>query len=285
MIEEEELTPIPERAKLPSMLTLYRRDLFYVPREEREYLLMPIRAAQSIIAKFPGVTDYLMDFIQVGNLMLQQAMPRRDPVWSEARYKAYVGSCITGALYDHLAWLASVHIPHSTRYNWKQAGRTEELHTLEQHLSWEFLYDQDQYIASTQTNMQAAINLAAQQKVKGLLERVNPAQQQAIKQCYGLEGTGKDEHDHTKVKEAIRRMRNKQAKEEQIAHKVKAPRERVRVQLYICEGIDHEHPRLKWAIERLREQGIEAPTTREIVTFLQKWCMSRLDEAIERGKH
>jgi len=227
------IDPLPENIPLPSMMTLYRRDLMCLSEDEQQLLKIPFKCACVLCAKYPVLWEYVMDFIQEGNVQLIEARSNRDPTWSDTRFQAYVARSASGAMYQYLARTFDIYIPPTVRHRKikkADAREMDRLDTLEHHLSWEQLFE-SWVVIPDQTNMLQAFNKAKRKQIDVFLSRLPTKEQTALRLYYGI---GERVHptseigkilqvkpDHAKilVNQAIKRIRNEEnqpAKELQI---------------------------------------------------------------------
>jgi RNA polymerase sigma factor (sigma-70 family) len=210
---------------LPHMLTLYRQDLSYLQEDERRLLEIPLKVACAFCVKYPYLWQYVMDFVQEGNVQLVEAQANRDPAWSDTRFQGYIARSARGAMYKYIARTRHIYIPPATRLKMKQVGDVRELdqlNKLESHFRWEQLFADTLTILPDQTNMQQAFIAAKQKQVERLLSQLPSKEQIALKLYYGI-----DEHAHRSIEigtilqvaehqakrlvnQAIKRIRNEQ---------------------------------------------------------------------------
>lgn len=172
----------------PNMLKLYEGDVSAYPGS---HLDLPIKVAMSICGKFPSCWDYLMDFIQEGNLELLRCVEvfhQEHPEGDIEHFRNYAASCIRGVIYLYFSRIHPIYIPPGSRQHvFVNQGRNEALAILEQHYSLSELYEHVAQIAEPTNMLQAYCDAKARQ-VEELLTRLSPVEKRVITLRYGLEG-------------------------------------------------------------------------------------------------
>jgi len=181
-------------AQFPNMLKLYESDVKAYPES---HLDLPIKVAMHICGKFPSYWDYLMDFIQEGNLELLRCVEvfnQEHPGGSNEHFRNYAAACIRGVIYVYFSRIGPIYIPHVARQRFVKQEDTDALSILEQHFSWNALYESLTQTAEP-TNMLQAYDAAKTQQIHTLLTCLAPSEKQVILLWYGLEDEGLDPKD------------------------------------------------------------------------------------------
>lgn len=240
----------PLTGTLPHLITLYKRDLSYLPEEELRWLEIPLKVACSFCAKYPAFWEYVMDFIQEGNVQLVKALAIRDPDWTEAEFAGYVGKSAKGAILSYVGRTRSVYISESIHWRTKQRGDARELERMGNvghHFSFEALYD-EMLLIPDQTNMQQAFIAAKREQIESLLAQLSSKEQIAIKLYYGIDGSPQNRTEIGKVihltpkhairliNTAIKRLNNEQQPSFEIRAKDRDERMQTAYQQWLEQG-------------------------------------------------
>jgi len=218
-----EVYPLTANQPLPSMLTLYQRDLHTMqPSPDPRFsacLDLPVKIACGLCSTYPALWPFAMDFVQEGNIQLIEACASCDPDWPLSRFKGYVGKAAKGAMLQYLSRTFDIYIPPTMRHRMvKHRDQQCQVKLLEHHVSWEQLLEHKVDIADT-TTMQVAWNEAKRQRVEDLLSHLPSKEHEALRKYYGLDGnvwTSREiaavlnvQTDHAKllVNTAIKRLR------------------------------------------------------------------------------
>jgi len=223
-MEEEIVPPLAANAKLPSMLTLYRRDLSYLPDGLlKECLFVSVKVACKHCADYPALWDYVMDFVQEGNKEVLEGMQYQGE-WDAEHIKSYVARSAKGTIYQYLARTFDIYIPPTMRHRTLQRKNEQELEhldILEHHVSWESLLEHKVQIPDS-TNMQHAFDRAKRKQVEHLLAYLPVKEREVVALYYGLDGAAQGSteiastyglsRDHIKilVNTAIKRLSGEQ---------------------------------------------------------------------------
>lgn len=223
-----EVYPLTENQPLPSMLTLYQRDLHTMqPSPDPRFsacLDLPVKIACGLCSTYPALWPYALDFVQEGNIQLIEACASCDPGWPLSRFKGYVGKAAKGAMLQYLSRTFDIYIPPSMRHRMvKQRDQQSQVELLEHHASWEQLLEQKVNIPDT-TGTQEAENEAKRQQVEQMLAQLPTKEHEALRKYYGLDGsdwTSREiaavlgvQTDHAKilVNTALKRLKGEEVK-------------------------------------------------------------------------
>jgi RNA polymerase sigma factor (sigma-70 family) len=185
--------PLAENQPLPSMLTLYQRDLHAMqqscdPRFSA-CLDLPVKVACGLCSTYPALWPYALDFVQEGNIQLIEACATCDPSWSLSRFKGYVGKASKGAMLQYLARTFDIYIPPTMRHRMvKKRDQQSQVELLEHHVSWERLLEHKVDIADT-AHVQAAWNNTKRQRKERMLAQLPTKECEALRKYYGLDGS------------------------------------------------------------------------------------------------
>ena len=218
-----EVYPLSENQPLPSMLTLYQRDLHTVQHSAdprfSACLDLPVKIACGLCSTYPALWPFAMDFVQEGNIQLIEACASCDPSWPLSRFKGYVGKAAKGAMLQYLSRTFDIYIPPSMRHRMvKQRDQQSHVEILEHHISWEQLLEHKVDIPDG-TAIQVAWSKAKRQQVEALLSQLPAKECEALRKYFGLDGnawTSREiaaalevQTDHAKilVNTALKRLR------------------------------------------------------------------------------
>jgi len=200
--------------------------------------------------KYPAFWEYVMDFIQEGNVQLAKAFAIRDPGWDDEKFAGYVGKSAKGAILSYIGRTRSVYISSSVKWRTEQTGDERALERLENvghHFSFEALYD-EMLLIPDQTYIQQAFIDAKRKQIESLLAQLSPKEQIALRLYYGIDGPPQNrteigkaiqltpKHAIRMINTAIKRINNEQQPSFEIRAKDRDERMREVYQLWREQG-------------------------------------------------
>lgn len=209
-----------------NMIHLYRQDRAGLSKDSRLYqtLDIPPRVATKMCTVYPRLWQYVMDFVQEGNLKLLQADKECDQSWDLEHFRTHVAAMCKGAILHYLARTHDIYIPPTSRHRMlKERGQTDTIEWLEHHIRWDVLHEHMAQIPDTNTGR--ASNDAAKKKIDEMLLLLPEKERTALELFYGVNGHAHSSQEigilmqvHTDrakqiVNTALKRLKNEPVKQ------------------------------------------------------------------------
>ncbi len=185
------IPPLEGMMKLPSMLTLYRRDWVDLPLDSMHIRLhhcidIPPKIACTMCRQFPKMWGHVMDFIQEGNIALLESHEQCTLDWSLISFRAYVAAKAKGHIIAYMTQTKAITIPRTPRRTMVKKGQQEEIDALEYHMSWELLLENIDIGREDISDFQYTYNSAAIKHVESLLTCLPQKEAECLSLYFGI---------------------------------------------------------------------------------------------------
>jgi RNA polymerase sigma factor (sigma-70 family) len=170
------------------LFTLYRHDrdnATDLPERVQLSLDIPAKVACAMCTRYPKLWEFVMDFIQEGNIQLLESHGACDPEWELERFRSYVAKSCKGAIQQYLSRTFDIYIPPTMRHRMLKSGEDAKLDWLEHHISWDVLFEH--MVNIPDTNMHQAFNKGIEKKVADMLDRLPAKERTALALYYGID--------------------------------------------------------------------------------------------------